>query len=65
MEPNVGPIDRIARLVIAVLFIVAVIADWIGGIAGVVLCVIAGMLLSSVVSGYCLLYVKLGLKKSF
>ncbi|HOG12448.1 MAG: DUF2892 domain-containing protein [Smithellaceae bacterium] len=65
MEPNVGPIDRIARLVIAVLFIVAVIADWIGGIAGVVLCVIAGMLLSSVVSGYCPLYVKLGLKKSF
>ena len=65
MEPNVGPIDRIARLVIAVLFIVAVIADWIGGIAGVVLCVIAGMLLASVVSGYCPLYVKLGLKKSF
>ena len=65
MEPNVGPIDRIARLVIAVLLIVAVIAGWIGGIAGVVLCVLAGMLLSSVVSGFCPLYVKLGLKKSF
>ena len=64
MEPNVGPIDRIARLVIAVLFIVAVIADWIGGIAGVVLCVIAGMLLSSVVSGYCPLYHMLGIKKT-
>lgn len=65
MEPNVGPIDRIARLVIALLLIVAAVAGWISGIAGVVLCVLAGMLLSSVVSGFCPLYVKLGLKKSF
>jgi len=65
MERNVGTIDRMIRLIIAVLFIVAVIAGWISGIAGVVLCVLAGMLLSSVISGHCPLYSKLGIKKTF
>jgi len=65
MERNVGTIDRMIRLIIAVLFIVAVIAGWISGIAGVVLCVLAGMLLSSVASGHCPLYSKLGIKKTF
>lgn len=64
MERNVGKIDRIVRFVAALLFIVANVMGWLTGIAGLVLAVIAGMLLSSVVSGYCPLYVKLGIKKT-
>jgi hypothetical protein len=64
MERNVGTLDRIVRLVIAILFITANAAGWVTGIAGLVLAVLAGMLLSSVVSGHCPLYVRLGIKKS-
>lgn len=64
MECNVGPIDRVARLVAAILFILANVMGWVTGIAGLVLAVLAGMLLSSVVSRYCPLYGPLEIKKS-
>ncbi|MCX5851576.1 MAG: DUF2892 domain-containing protein [Deltaproteobacteria bacterium] len=64
MDQNVGTIDRVVRLVVAILFIVANVAGWVKGIAGLVLAVLAGMLLSSVASGHCPLYVKLGIKKT-
>lgn len=64
MERNVGTIDRVIRLVVAILFIIANVASWITGIAGLVLAVLAGMLLSSVASGHCPLYVMLGIKKT-
>lgn len=64
MDRNVGTIDRVFRLVLALLFIVANVAGWVKGIAGLVLAVLAGMLLSSVASGHCPLYVRLGIKKS-
>ena len=64
MERNVGTLDRVFRLVVAILFIVANIAGWVAGIAGLVLAVLAGMLLSSVASGYCPLYAKLGIKRT-
>ena len=64
MERNVGTIDRVVRLVVAILFIVANVAGWVKDIAGLVLAVLAGMLLSSVVSGHCPLYVRLGIKKT-
>jgi len=64
MDRNVGTIDRIARLVIAILFIVANAIGWVAGIAGLILAVIAGMLLSSVASGHCPLYARLGIKKT-
>ena len=64
MERNVGTIDRVIRLVIAIVLIAANAAGWITGITGLVLAVIAGMLLSSVASGYCPLYTRLGNKKS-
>jgi hypothetical protein len=37
---------------------------WISGTAGLVLAVIAGMLLSTVISGHCTLYTKLRIKKT-
>jgi hypothetical protein len=64
MEQNVGIIDRIVRLVLSILFIVANITGWVDGIVGLVLAVLAGMLLSSVLSGYCPLYAMLGIKKT-
>jgi len=64
MERNVGTIDRIVRLVLSILFIVSNITGWVTGIVGLVLAVLAGMLLSSVLSGYCPLYVMLGIKKT-
>ena len=64
MERNVGTIDRVVRFVVAVLFIVANVMGWVKGIAGLVLAVFAGMLLSSVASGHCPLYAKLGIKKT-
>jgi hypothetical protein len=64
MERNVGIIDRVVRLVAAVLFVVANVMGWVTGIAGLVLAVLAGMLLSSVLSGHCPLYAKLGIKKT-
>jgi hypothetical protein len=64
MERNVGTIDRVVRLVVAILFIVANVAGWVKDIAGLVLAVLAGMLLSSMVSGHCPLYVRLGIKKT-
>ena len=64
MERNVGTIDRVIRLMVAVLFIAANVMGWATGIAGLVLAVLAGMLLSSVASGHCPLYAKLGIKKT-
>ena len=64
MERNVGTIDRIVRFVVAMLFIVTNVAGWVTGIAGLVLAVLAGMLLSSVASRHCPLYVMLGIKKT-
>ncbi|MEN6510095.1 MAG: DUF2892 domain-containing protein [Smithella sp.] len=64
MGQNVGTIDRIVRLVVAILFIAANIVGWITGIVGLVLAVLAGMLLSSVISGHCPLYVMLGIRKT-
>jgi hypothetical protein len=64
MERNVGIIDRIVRLVVAILFVVANVMGWVTGIVGLVLAVLAGMLLSSVVSGHCPLYVRMGIKKT-
>lgn len=65
MERNVGTIDRIARLVLAIFFIVANIVGWVTGIIGLVLAVLAGMLFSSVLSGHCPLYALIGVKKTF
>jgi hypothetical protein len=64
MEKNVGTFDRIVRLVVAILLIVANATGWVTGMVGLVLAVIAGMILSSVLSGYCPLYAMMGIKKT-
>jgi ABC-type antimicrobial peptide transport system permease subunit len=60
MEKNVGTVDKVVRGIVALAIIIAYILGWISGIVGLVLAVGSGMLLSSVMSGHCPLYVKLG-----
>ncbi|MEA3471657.1 MAG: DUF2892 domain-containing protein [Thermodesulfobacteriota bacterium] len=61
MEKNVGSVDRIIRVVVALAIIIAHVIGWISGIVGLILAVGSGMLLSSVMSGHCPLYAKLGI----
>lgn len=61
MEKNVGMADRIARTIISLLIIAAYLWGMLPGLAGLLL-VISGMLISSVVSGYCPLYTMIGVK---
>jgi len=60
MERNVGLVDRTVRAILAVAIIIAYLLGWISGLVGLILAVGSGMLLSSVMSGYCPLYEKLG-----
>ena len=61
MEKNVGMIDKVIRIIVALLIIAAYLWGMLPGIAGLLL-VISGMLISSVVSGYCPLYTMIGVK---
>ncbi|MGB5216795.1 MAG: DUF2892 domain-containing protein [Smithella sp.] len=61
MGKNVGMADRIARTIISLLIIAAYLWGMLPGLAGLLL-VISGMLISSVVSGYCPLYTMIGVK---
>lgn len=60
MEQNVGLPDRLVRLAFVMVTIVACLKGWLKGKAGLLL-VVAGALLSSVISGYCPLYEQLGM----
>ena len=61
MGKNVGMADRIARAIISLLIIAAYLWGMLPGLSGLLL-VISGMLISSVVSGYCPLYTMIGVK---
>ena len=60
MEKNVSLLDKIVRVIIALAIIIAHLLGWISGVVGLILAVGSGMLLSSVMSGHCPLYAKLG-----
>ncbi|MGB9740123.1 YgaP family membrane protein [Chloroflexus sp.] len=62
MTPNMGNVDRIARVVIALLFIVMIVTGvlsgalaWIGGILAIVFLVTSAI-------GFCPLYLPFGIK---
>jgi hypothetical protein len=56
---NVGTVDKIIRTLVALLIIAAYLWGMLPGIWGLLL-IISGSLLSSVMSGYCPLYTKIG-----
>ncbi len=59
MEKNMGTVDKGIRAVVAFIIIIAYLGGMLPGVAGLLL-IISGSLLSSVVSGYCPLYTKIG-----
>jgi hypothetical protein len=61
MEKNVGMIDKVIRVIVALLIIAAYLWGMLPGIAALLL-VVSGALLSSVMSGYCPLYTMIGWK---
>ena len=64
MEPNVGFLDRISRLVVAVALIVVLLKSSKVSFFTVVALVSSGALISSAASGYCALYTHLGISTS-
>ncbi len=59
MENNVGTADKVIRVIVAFLIIIAYLGGMLPGVAGLLL-IVSGSLLSSVVSGYCPLYKMIG-----
>ncbi|HNZ65160.1 MAG TPA: DUF2892 domain-containing protein [Smithella sp.] len=59
MEKNVGTADKVIRIIVALLIIIAYLGGMLPGVAGLLL-IVSGSLLSSVVSGYCPLYKTIG-----
>jgi hypothetical protein len=61
MKPNMGTIDRIVRVLIAVVVAVLYFTKVIDGVLAIVLGVVAGILLLTSVVGFCGLYTLLGI----
>jgi len=61
MKKNVGNVDRIIRIVIAILVAVLYFTNVISGTAGIVLLVVAGVLLITALVGSCGLYTLFGI----
>ena len=61
MSKNEGNLDRIARVVIAVVAVVVAIAVGIGSVGGIVLLVVAAVMLGTAAVGFCPLYRVLGI----
>lgn len=61
MKSNVGNIDRIIRIVIALIIAILYFAKIIEGTAGIILLVVAGVLVVSAAIGFCGLYTVFGI----
>jgi hypothetical protein len=61
MRQNIGSIDKVIRLVIALLIVVLFLTNIIAGTFGIILLVIAGIFLLTSVFGFCPVYALLGL----
>jgi len=55
MEKNIGNTDRIVRVVIGVILIIAAIF-WVKGILGIIFYIIAAILLITAALGFCCIY---------
>ena len=61
MKKNIGPADRIARLIIATIITVLYFTDIVAGTLGIVLLVFAGVLVLTGFIRFCPLYVPFGI----
>ena len=64
MEPNVGFLDRISRIVVAGALIFVVLKNARAGFLTALALITSGALLTSAASGYCALYTHLGISTS-
>jgi len=62
MNKNVGSIDKIVRVIIAVVIAALFFTNVITGVVGIVLLVLAGVFLLTSLVGFCPLYLPLGIK---
>ena len=62
MKKNVGTVDRIIRIIIAVAVTILYFTDIISGTVGLVLLVVAGILLLTSLVSFCPLYRVLGIQ---
>jgi hypothetical protein len=62
MKKNLGNLDRILRILVAVLFVVLFFTDVITGVWGIVILVLAAMFVLTSLVSYCPLYVPFGIK---
>lgn len=61
MKKNMGNIDRIARVSLAVIFSVLFFMDMVSGTLGIILLVVSGAFFITSVASYCPIYAILGL----
>lgn len=61
MKKNMGPVDRVIRIVLAALFAVLYFTGTVAGTAGLVLLVLGGVFLATSLISFCPLYTLVGL----
>ncbi|MEI6554701.1 MAG: DUF2892 domain-containing protein [Paludibacter sp.] len=61
MKTNVGIIDRIIRILVAVVFVVLYFTDVVSGTLGIVLLVLAGVFTLTALIRFCPLYLPFGI----
>lgn len=61
MKKNVGNIDRIVRLLLAVVFVVLYFTNTVTGTVGLVLLILAGVFALTAIVSFCPLYAIVGL----
>jgi len=64
MEQNVGVLDRISRIVVAIALLFVLLKSGKAALFTATVLVASGALLSSAASGYCPLYIHLGISTS-
>jgi hypothetical protein len=64
LDQNVGTIDRLSRVAVAVVFIFIMVKSGKIGLRGALMLIMSGALLASAASGTCALYTHLGLSTS-
>ena len=62
MKKNMGKIDRLLRVILAIIFIVLFFTKTITGVGGIILMMVAGIFLLTSLIRFCPLYYPFGIK---
>jgi hypothetical protein len=62
MKKNMGTIDRIIRIIVALIFVVLYFTKAVSGIPGIILLILAGVFLLTSVISFCPLYLPFKIK---